>query len=157
MKCEQLARREGAETEEPEQAELALETQNVEPVTRRPTTSDPVVIQHNIGATREPFPFLARRARANAGPEGEVSRGVQGPREPGERSHHSQPNSRVPKSSSVPIRVEEGAELHLRQQRGIGSHELDRRGSTSATQPHERGCVGQYIWLAPRELDASAT
>jgi hypothetical protein len=62
MKGEQLIRREGAETEDPEQAELALETPNVEAVTGRPTTPYPVVIEDNVGAMREPFPFLARRS-----------------------------------------------------------------------------------------------
>src|SRR5215211_1679271 len=105
-------------------------------LTGPPTTPDSVVVEHDVGAASESFPFLARRTSANAVPECEVGCEIhECRRETGERSRESEPDDCMPQDASAPVRLEKGAELHLGQQGRIDPHELHRRGSAGTTQP----------------------
>ena len=73
------------------------------------------------------------------------------------RSRHAESAGRSAKDASAPVGVKEGAKLHLRQQRGIGPHELDGRGAAIPAKADERCDVRNHDRLGPLELCTGAT
>jgi hypothetical protein len=158
---EQLIRRQGAEAEKAEPTQLHFEPARMDVqtlLTGLPLAPDPVVVEDDIGTSREPVPFPGGRDGADAGPKGDVERKVhESATGEHEGSFRSEAAYGPANDASAAVRVEEGAELHLGQERRVDPHQLNRRGSARMTQTEASRRVRQKLWRTPGDVDAAAT
>ena len=148
----QLVDREGLEPKAPQPAHVPLEDvrREVDPILARlPFARNPVVVEDDVRASRQPVPLTRRCDATNAAPE----RGVGGLRSH-EGRRRSCPEDRTEDKSAEDPPVEPGAELQLRQEGRIGPEERHRRCAPSVADAQECGLPTRSLRVAPHELAA---
>jgi hypothetical protein len=137
VKPNQLVGRERPEPEPPKPAQVALEHlgRDVQAFLARLWLRDPVVVDDDVRALREPAPFGGRRGAPDAAPErrfgGEIRRARKRPLSGCEQQPACEPFG----EAALEVRPE----LEIRQERRIGAEELDRGGAARTAE--REACV----------------
>lgn len=161
VKVEEIVRRQRAETQDAEQTLLTLESlrMHVQTLLSGPLfAGDPVVVEDDVRAPRKSLPLPRRRDRAHPEPECcircDAHEHHRSPRAP---SRDAKPARRTPDDASSPVRVKERAQLHLRQQGGVGPRQLHRRGAACMTKADGSRRVAEDFGRTPSEVDTRPT